>query len=678
MLKNHVINSMLTALFLTATFMTGTAMAMANQNQSGLRLLSAYYMPDPPVPANSNSVEGDLKPPEYGLIFEPMQRLYEEHADFGGARVVFHNDSSAPVQISNVRLNGKTVEEHYVDFLNGNWDDRGVVWYRVRPQTLAPGQAGELYIRFRRRPEGTHATVTIDLDNGSSLEASFPYEAPGVQVDYVTTDASRERLYVYARRDNEERGALTGLALDGQPVTDFDVYGAEFPGNVALAIIHLPAPLELGDYHIAEITTENGNPVAAQFRVLPFIFLRTSFLYFADSAEEARELGMNMTDWRHNLNLQQAKELGVYTNLAPTDNSPDVHARQIWRYMFDEPDAKDQHPNFGSPQIGSFLSRKLGYTGEPLDYPSFRARFPQYSGLQWAVGLGRQAREYILGQNLILETQQSPVASYLIVNGTTRPLNWFVYGQLTDIAGTDPYPVNLYGADLVIVREQYKLMRQASMPRPTYGCLEAYTTTRHLQERPNAPHRAPSAAEFHQMGIQALGSGVKGYTSWFWATGSGMTGAGHIPHLREAYIRLNKLTEHIETELMLGTPADLAVNDSGLTQTGSFYFLEEGPYQLEEPWMNERVWTGALICGPDAVVVAAANHIPASRMSSQKIEPSRNVTITVDLPDYLADVNCFEVDADGLEPYQVEVTNGKARIFMEQITDGRIFLLRRK
>ena len=49
-----------------------------------LQLLSAYYMPDPKPPANSNQVEGDAKPPENGKIFKPLKKLYEDHADFGG------------------------------------------------------------------------------------------------------------------------------------------------------------------------------------------------------------------------------------------------------------------------------------------------------------------------------------------------------------------------------------------------------------------------------------------------------------------------------------------------------------------------------------------------------------------------------------------------------------------
>ncbi len=639
-----------------------------------LRLLCAHYLPDPPPPSHSNQVEGDPKPPAYGAIFAPLKRLYAEHADFGGARIVVVNDSSAPRTVTEVRLNGRPVEAHYVDFLNGNWDDRGVVWYRVRPVTLSPGQAAEIFIRFRRRPEGDRAAVEVVFDGGRTLQAAFGYQAPGAQIDYVTTDATRRRLFIYVRRAAPDAGDLLSVGLDGRPLDGAVLRGTAFPGRVALAVADLSAPLKLGDYHVVQATTRAGGTVAAQFRVLPHFFMRWSFLYRPSSPEEVKELGMNFADWRQRLTEEEAERMGVYAAAGVSN----VHARHIWRYLYDEPDAKDRHPDFGPEQIARFLKRETGFAGPAPDITGLRTNFPAYTGLPYAVGLGRLARENILSRNRVMEETESPLASYLITDGTTRPLNWFVYGQVTDIAGTDPYPVNYYGGDLPTVREQLLLMRQAAAPRPTYACLEAYTDTRWLDELPDALRRAPSAAEFHQMAIQAIGCGIKGYTSWFWGRASGMTGAGHLPHLRAAYIRLNRLAQHIEDELLLAVPADLATTDAGLVETGSFYFREEGPWRTSEPWMKERVWTSALICGPDAVLVAAAHHLPAARMTPRTIEPARDVTVTVRLPDYLRDVVCSEVDADGFKPHPCRIESGTAVIKLDTIESGRLFLLRRR
>ena len=48
--------------------------------------------------------------------------------------------------------------------------------------------------------------------------------------------------------------------------------------------------------------------------------------------------------------------------------------------------------------------------------------------------------------------------------------------------------------------------------------------------------------------------------------------------------RLNKLIEHIEDELLLATPIDLASSDAGVVPTGVVN---------DERWPKERVWVSA-------------------------------------------------------------------------------------
>ena len=99
-------------------------------------------------------------------------------------RLVFRNSGSAPLRIANrIYLNGRPMEDAYVDFVESPWDARGVVWYRVHPLTLEPGQCGQAYIRFRRRPEGDHAEVALFLESGDKVTATIPYRKPGVTVD---------------------------------------------------------------------------------------------------------------------------------------------------------------------------------------------------------------------------------------------------------------------------------------------------------------------------------------------------------------------------------------------------------------------------------------------------------------------------------------------------------------
>lgn len=637
-----------------------------------LRLLSAYYIPDPKPPEDSNQVEGLAKPAANGAIFKPLQNLYKDHAEFGGVRILVQNNSDSVIHLEKIRLNGKPIEESYVDFLDGKWDDRGVVWYRVRPKVLAPEQISEIYIRFRRRPEGSFATVAVDTKEGDSIEAVFTYSSPGISIDYVTSDADLHKLYVYTRRYDASAGNLATFILDGKLIDTPDIYGRNFPGNISLTIIESPIPFNVGDFHTVQVTTDTGRTVAAQFRVLPFFFMRTGFHWNPKSAEEVRDVSMNMV-WNA-MPFEQADSLGVYTanlfsNFTGTkinseilrNHRKNLHPRMRYYYLLDEPDAKDVHPDFKKKHDAEV--RELG---------------PLFTGLGAAVGLGLHARQMV-DQIEEIEQMLYPVATYLVVDGTTRPLNWFVYGQLADIVATDPYPVNFYGADWTTIREQYDLIRQASAPRPFHACLEAYSEQYSRKTNdPNVIRRAPSSMEFRQMAIQALGCGAKGISSWLWGKLGGMTGADYRPDIRREYIRINKLTEYIETELLLGSPIDIVTNDAGLTVAGSWYYLEETPYKLKKPWLKDRVCTRALLCGPDAILVTAVNHIPASRVKPEQVVASSNVKITVQLPEFLGKVKCFEVDDSGLHPYGCIIKEGKAVINLDSIESGRIFLLRRE
>ncbi len=588
-----------------------------------LDVLSAYYIPDPAPPPASQAVEGRHKAQDIGLIIGGMQRLYKEYNDFGAVRVIVRNSSSVPVRISGLQLDGKPVEESYVDFVKSDWDAAGVVWYRIRPRTLAPHQCAQVYIRFRHRPVGDQATVTVHSENAPAARVSIHYRRPEVMIDYVTTDESMKILYVYARRYADDAGRITGLSLDGRPLNDVTIYGADYPGSVALAVAKLSRPLQPGSYHVIAIERPNRSSMAAQFRVLPFFFPRTSIHVPPELCEE---MHMNLAMW-HQQSLETCKKYGLYTT---SGNVFDLHPRVAYVLGPDEPDAHDNRGGGYARGLGSH-ARRLAHSG-------------------WQELIQRFAPD---------------AATWIIMNGTVRPLNWCVYGQFADISCFDPYPVTYYGADHAYVRESLSYARKCGAPNRMYACLEAFG----WQKGPGVPSgtRGPIPAEYRQNIVQAIGVGMKGLTSWVYV---GSAGGWQINEAcKQEIAECNALIEHIQGYLLLGTPVDLASSDAGLVPTG---------VAGEEHWPKERVWVGSLLCGPDTIVVAAANHIPASKPGPPDIKPAEDVTITVNLPHFLTEVNVLEVTADGLVPFGCRVSEGKALLHLDAISSGRVFVLQRR
>jgi len=590
-----------------------------------LEILSAYYMPDPPPPPASQAVEGRQK--VGGLMLPSMQRLYEEHNDFGAVRVVFRNGGSAPVRIANtVHLNGRPIEDAYVDFVESPWDARGVVWYRVYPRTLEPGQCGQVYIRFRRRPEGDWAEVALFLETGDEVTATILYRDTGVSVDHVTTGADGKTLYVYARRaSGDTAAALVAATLDGERLQSATVYGPDFPGNVALVVATLDKPLEEGAYHVAGVETEDGTHVAAQFRVLPFLLPRSSIHVPPDVAQAAN---MNLLTWRMHAE-ETCEEYGLPTTCMHSEVMR-MHPRVAFIFAPDEPDAKDNR--------GGGYDKGLGW----------HARVLEESGWQDLVARHRP-----------------PVASWMNMDGTVRPLNWCVYGQFSDVNGFDPYPVTYYGADHAYVRESLFYTRLCSAPTRMYAILEAYGWGKG-QGVPSGA-RGPIPAEYRQNFVQAVGAGMKGLTSWVHSAGA--AGWALDEPVAAEIAKTNALLDHIDDLLLIGTPVDLAATDAGQIPTGTVG---------KEQWPKHRVWAGAVLCGPEAIVVAVANHIPAGKPDPPAIEPAKDVTVTLSLPDFLPAVTAQEATENGLAPFPCHVGPGSVDLRLDAIESGRVFVLRRE
>ncbi|MBN1346230.1 MAG: hypothetical protein JXQ73_26310, partial [Phycisphaerae bacterium] len=592
-----------------------------------LKALSAYYIPDPAPPEASQAVEGRTKTPNVGLIFKGVQLLYKEHADFGAVRAIVRNNGKVPVRIGDgLLLNGKPIEASYVDFAKSAWDARGVVWHRVRPPLLSPGECGEVYVRFRRRLAGDHAALRIPLINGKPTELTIPYRRPSLTVDYVTTGKDMRTMYVYARREPAaSKARLQAVFLDGVLLKETAIFGADCPGNVALAVAKIPSPLKPHSFHVVGIQAE-GTPeqVAAQFRVLPFVFPRGSI---HTPVSQLKQMNMNMAMWR--MVDQASCEKYDVTTTCHEYRVFDIHPRVAYIFGPDEPDAHD--------------NRGGGYD----------------------VGLGWHARRLTQsGWQTLVERHAPNVATWLIMNGTVRPLNWSVYGQVADVSCFDPYPITFYGADHAYVRESLALARQCGAPRRMYACLEAYGWGKGQGVPKDI--RGPIPAEYRQNVVQAIGAGMKGLTSWVHSSGAG--GWQLNEDVAKEIAKVNALLAHIEGDLLLGTPVDLVSCDAGLVKTGTVG---------SELWPKPRVWVASLLCGPDKIVIAAANHIPASCPDPPKIQPARNVQITVALPDFLSEVKAFEVTDDGIAPFHSTVTDAKASLVLDRIESGRVFVLSR-
>lgn len=590
-----------------------------------LQITSASYLPDPLPPAASQTVEGTIKEQMLSLVFEELQNMLKGHEQFGALRLTVLNPNNFSLRIVKVYLNDKPIEASHVDFVKDSWDARGVVWYRVHPLTVPSKGGSEVYIRFRKRLEGREALVKLELENGQFLETSVVYERPSFMLDYITTGNDGRTLYVYVRPVGYGiPPLLEDLVLDTAVLDNVKWYGKDWQSRMVLAVAELPKPLEMLNCHIVAVNAEDGTTAAAGYRVMKNIFPRSSVYV---PLEDLAKYHMNIQTW-YEKPLEQCEKYQVYTS-SIEPYYLDLHERVIGVYGPDEPDAHDNQ--------GGGWEKGLGWWARQLSEAGWQAMVQRYS---------------------------PHTATWLIMDGTTRPLNWFVYGQMADTSCFDPYPVTYYGADHAYVRESLQLARLAGLPRRMFGCLEAYGW-RSGQGVPGDA-RGPVPGEYRQNVVQALGCGMKGLNSWVYPNRFG--GWEGNEAFAAVVTAMNQIIEKIEQELLLATPVDWAVSDAGTVMTGTV---------KQELAPKDRVWVGGLLSGPDTLILAVANHIPASKTAPEVIEPAKNVTITVDLPEYLRGLKAYEVLPDGLHELGCQEKAGKLLLFLNEITDGRVFILKK-
>ena len=192
--------------------------------------------------------------------------------------------------------------------------------------------------------------MRVRLENGPPVEARVPYTTPPLTVDYVTTGADGATLYAYARPGRGAQAApVTGLELDGRPLPQARLYGADLSAGVALGVAKLPAALPVGSYHVVGFTAADGRRVDAQFRVLRFWFPRSSF-HVPPALCPQVHMNLRMS-WDPG-SAPEAEQYGIYTmsNLGMFG----LHDRVAFVYGPDEPDAHDDR--------GGGYDRGLGAT----------------------------------------------------------------------------------------------------------------------------------------------------------------------------------------------------------------------------------------------------------------------------------------------------------------------------
>lgn len=607
------------------------AFCVAGSASAKWQVIDARWRPD----ANAFSKDQVWEHIVWTEGWNEKEQYYPKYAiPAGSIHVIFKNASTAADSITLTQVDGKPLADACTTLKKAG----PVVWYRVESPRLPMGEdrgfatqenvpAGEWVecdLRLREVPKGP-VRLEFASKSGEVIEATVEIKQPGVRLESVSFSPRIDLMCIYVRSLDGKPVGKCKVQLDGKELTAQTRWSAGPSGSgLVLAEVTLAEPLAYGTHHLLEVELPGGEKLAQPVRAWDDYFCIGTYGTVDDArVKAAKEHGINT--YFHPAN-DILDNYGM--NTAPGGAGKERQHRSgtaglLYRQNWDEPDAYDWHE------------------GEELP-------FPQRLG--------------VLGQSKVLPIQRDQRKAdpeglnLLLVDGTFKPMNWYVYGQIPDVFCTDPY-VPLGGRQLDYVWNALESARDASTPRPLVAVLWACSLS---SEGKRVGNKAPTAEEGRMQIFYALGSGVKGISYFIdltQKTGEGQfIGLSDCKELWEETGRTNADVAALAPYLSIGCP-------------------------VGQPKLQGEVWTRALMCGSDKMVLIAVNtrhHIAYETASELSINiPLKDVSVRMPLPEHWKTCSVQEVREGKLVPFKAEVKAKTVTMPMDELATARAFVLTR-
>ncbi|MCL4234962.1 MAG: PKD domain-containing protein [Deltaproteobacteria bacterium] len=188
---------------------------------------------------------------------------------FGGGVVYGFFTSPNAADADTILVNGQ----------NGHPDETHVEWCEILDADLLPAGVGAVQCHSYDDAFSPGVTVNLAVKAGATTLWSFsgPIPAPTLSPTFITANVAGDELLIYARNDADEPVELTGLAIDGQDVSDFAAIETDViaPGGTGLIRVPRREGIDHGMFHIFTVLGETGRaPVSGTrfHRVFPPIF----------------------------------------------------------------------------------------------------------------------------------------------------------------------------------------------------------------------------------------------------------------------------------------------------------------------------------------------------------------------------------------------------------------------
>ena len=541
--------------------------------------------------------EGWWEPRQYfPRYFEPSATLH----------AFVRNTSETEVHLKQLWFNGQRVED-----VTTNPDYAGaVIWHRMNPETLGPGEYGMVYVRLRHDPKEP-IELGIETDTGERVSARFEEaDRDGIRFGYVGFSSGIDRIYAYVENWTDEVQQVEKVWVDGEDVTArCTLVNASFKRDEpALIEIPLSSAWEYGSHHVIKAATGSRLVAMSQVRA------RDAFFYIGR--------------WCGGGNYQKFSAkffntaLGHPTEVANPESEASRYGFRVLGHVEDEAGILQTAAN--TPP-----GRSL-YNGP--DEPDARDARPS-STIEWMDRTGINAMqecEPVMRLQRRLDPHHDTI---FVMDRTYAPMNWLHYGEMADIAMNDCYvPSKAFSIYMDCVPNQVHAVMDAVAPRPLHMILWAIMNTG------QPVHRSPTPEENEMSVHYALAEGAKGlYYFAEWAVYPGMAEGGYyVPTSRTFMLwknigRMNCEAMRLSPLLTIGHPFQIAKSDS------------------------PKLYVRSLLCGKDnfVVIMVNRNHRIHGNVRSSfpaMVFPVKDATVEIKPPSWFKTKTAVQVGWDGAWP----------------------------
>ena len=459
----------------------------------------------------------------------------------------------------------------------------GVVWYQMIPDVIPAKGIGDLAIKLTARPK-ENLRVSV-VARGQTVATRVRLEPQRIAFTYVAFSDDLRTVYLYVQNRGIADLRIKDVELPGVAIKSVTSLSGQDPQRVAI-IAKLEEPLAAGAYLPCKLVTDHGDVIMAMTRVYSHFPIQA----FGQDNREALAFDPE------NVEMPFSPLIG---DLIKTRKAP---AFKAYHLVDDPVCADDGHfPGYTAAEVA-----RLGILSRAAD-----ARHP----------------------------------SIIYMCQYMMPDNYFVYGELTDIASINPFVWAMHHGDPRINMGYIELARLASEPRPLFTISDA-------APHPNDPAgRLPTKDEERLTVYYQIAAGSKGI--WYYIRSE----YSKDPVLEAEIGRINQELRTLRPFLRIGDPMDM-VKCSLPTVTAS-----------------------TILAGDKGIVLILVNNVHESRWGEEakaspfSITPQEHVFVEVHIPKGLKVSRVLRVSGKEKKPYPFFRKGDTVRILVDVLDVTEQFLL---